>query len=110
MKKLALGLAILFAVFACAGCAPKKEESVVGRWLATIDGNDFLFEFNEDGTLGMSSFGININGFYEIEGEKITLTLFGESDVGTFSFEDGKLILIDSKGTELILEKESLKQ
>ena len=64
------------------------------------------FSFKEDNKVEVSAFGIDVEGTYQIEDGKITITysLFGLSYDWVKSFEkDGNSIFID--GTEFVKEK-----
>lgn len=80
---------LLILSLALAACAP----SLVGKW-ASEDEPENAIEFLQDGTVNAyqsdTLFG---TGAYEIDGDKITMTIAGQSATSTFKLEGNKLTL-----------------
>jgi len=103
MKYIARILCLLAAVtlMACSG----QQDDLVGTWTTSLEGDEFVFGFEADGTLTLSSFGISVTGEYTRSGNRVTLTLFGESDDSTYFIEGDTLTLTDSTGQSITLKR-----
>lgn len=87
MKKMksyaALLLACLLFAAALAGCAPKPEKLIIGKWTDSTDLT--AYEFMEDGTVRFSLLGADVKGRYTIDKEAGTVTLTGTVLTKSFS-------------------------
>ncbi len=75
-----------------------SDPALVGGWSADVEGLDFIFVFNDDGTgaVCMNILGENVyqDASYKIDGAKLTVdTDEGTVFDGTYEIKDGKLIM-----------------
>lgn len=83
---------ILCLIFALSACSNKKEK-LIGTWKAE-DG--YSFTFNSDGTCKFGLSGITVDCTYKVDGDKLSITMNGETQSMTIdSVDDSKLVLID---------------
>ncbi len=95
MKKYLLNSLIVFTLILVVGCG--KSNKLVGTWNgSTLDGLETTFVFKKNGSVEYKNqFGINSEGTYKIDGDKVTISLksWDDDKVYDFSIKDNKLSL-----------------
>lgn len=95
MKRILALLLVLAIVFAFAACS--KKDQIIGKWKASDD--DYYMTFEKDGTLVMSGDGMSFEGTYKVDGDKLTMTIFGSSTtVKIKSVSGSQLVLVSEDG------------
>jgi len=86
---LATIILLVFLSLVLAACSP----SLVGKWVPEDEPKNAI-EFLQDGTVNVyRSDEIFGTGAYEIDGDKITMNITGQSTTSTFKIEGNKLTL-----------------
>ena len=109
MKKVLILLAVVLC-FTLVGCEKaNNNKEIVGQWKNNeIEGVEFVYTFNEDGT-GKYEYGENVDNFkYTIDGNKISFKYTDEEmetfDT-TFSIDGDTLNIKDSNNEDTLYEK-----
>jgi len=103
MKNFIAPLLAVLLLFAALGCSAKP--GIAGTWYTESDGTRILYNFKSDGTGSMSSDGKSVDFTYAVNGGKITVTVGGHTDSGSFSLEGNRLTLTDEYGTTVLTRK-----
>ncbi len=110
-KKFLVGLlvaAMCFTLVACGKESANKE--IVGKWKndTTIEGYEFIYTFNEDGTGEYDAAGTIMKFTYTIDGDKISFK-YTDEDMATmdttFSIDGDVLNVRDSNNEDTLYEK-----
>lgn len=109
----ALILAILMVASLFAACEEGKKTSkkndtpsIVGKWEAEEDGLVMVYEFKTGGkgVASVEDMGISLDFEWKTDGNKLSLTIDGETEEGEYKISGDTLTLI-SEGDELVLTK-----
>ena len=88
-----LAAMLLSVMVSCAG----GSASIVGKWVATVEGIETSVEFNADGTGKMGAMGMNFDMTYKADASKITVTIsmmgMEETTEFTYKLNGNKLAL-----------------
>ena len=84
-----------------------KETSIVGEWKNTLEGFDFIYTFNADGSGKYDAAGTLMPFTYTIDGDKISILYEGDtvSFDTTFSVNGDTLNVVDSMGEDTLYTK-----
>lgn len=98
-------LLLLVLSLILAGCSGAGK--IVGKWQ---EANDTVYEFFKDGTLVVSSYGIQMTGVYEfVDNDTIKITMDGLLGIGGASVLDisfsGSQLRLNADGVITTLEK-----
>ena len=106
MKKKILSIVLLFGLLiSITGCGSNKDK-IVGKWKndTYIEGYEFVYTFNEDGTGKYDAVNTVLNFKYEIDGDKITFKYTDEEMEAfetTFSIDGDTLNIKDSDNEDV---------
>lgn len=110
-NKLLLGLFIVVICVALVGCGKtNSNKEIVGKWKndTTIEGYEFIYTFNEDGTGEYDAAGTIMKFKYTIDGNKISFE-YTDEDMATFdttfSIDGDTLNVKDSNNDDTLYEK-----
>ena len=110
-KKLLLGLLTVVMCFVLVGCGKSNtSKEIVGKWKndTTVEGYEFIYTFNEDGTGEYDAAGTIMKFKYKIDGNKISFK-YTDEDMETldttFSINGDTLNVKDSNNEDTLYEK-----
>ena len=112
MKKVFLvGLLTIVMCFMLVGCGKANiNKEIVGKWKndTTVEGYEFIYTFNDDGTGEYNAAGTIMKFEYTINGNKISFKYLDE-DMETldtiFSIDDDTLNVKDSNNEDTLYKK-----
>lgn len=118
MKKiLALVIAAVMIAAVFAGCGSSAPD-MTGKWTiksATIGGEtmsgdemlnyygDLTYTFSDDGTVTLTTLGLDLDGTYSLNGSKLTLSIGGQDGVATV---DGNQFTLEEGDASIVFEKQ----
>lgn len=105
MKKVALVLTIVLCMATLVACGGGAGGGITGTWSVTEYGITIEYKFDSNGTGTVTTLGMSLNFDYKIDGNKLTLEMFGESEAYTYAISDNTLTLTDESDTKLELKR-----
>ena len=78
-----------------------QEVTIVGKWTTKLEGYDFTYTFNEDGTGNYNAAGTDMNFKYTLESpNKISILYDGDTETfdTTYEIKEDTLNVLDSFG------------
>lgn len=112
MKKIIFSsLVVVSLCLILVGCDKKEKNELVGSWKndTTVEGYEFIYTFNEDGTGNYNAAGNVMNFTYKTDGNKISFDYTDEGMVTfdtTYSIDGNKLNVKDSNNDDTIYIKQ----
>lgn len=99
-----LAAMLLSVMVSCVG----GSASIVGKWVATVEGIETSFEFKPDGTGKMGAMGIDLDITYKADASKITVTMsmMGEEETTEFTYKlEGNKLSLTADGETVVYTK-----
>lgn len=96
-KRMISFLCIIIMIFTLIACQ-QNSSTIIGKWHPNESDQSDYFEFKEDGTISTMISGITIDGTYQLDENKITMsfTMLEEtllSEEGTYKIKDDQFII-----------------
>ena len=112
MKTIRITACVLLAALfltVMVSCGGGNDPSLVGEWVAEVEGMEMTFAFNEDGTGTMGSMGVNFETTYKVvDGDtvEITMNIMGEKETTEFTYKiEGDKPSLTADGETLVFTK-----
>lgn len=105
-----LVVVLLLGVFTITACGKNQAKELVGTWKndTTVEGYEFIYTFNEDGTGKYDAAGTIMNFTYKTDGNKISFK-YTDEDMETldttFSVDGDTLNVKDSNNEDVFYKK-----